>query len=101
METIALEIPPELAERIKPYRDDLTRILQLGLHEWETLHKGGATVSLRERTLRALRATGLIEPLSPAIVERYVPTPRRRRHGPIKAAGKPASEIIIEHRRRR
>ncbi len=96
METILLQIPNDLAERIMPHRHELARILQLGLSQLTT----SEIESPRERTMRALRATGLIQPIAPNLVSRYAVEPHRRRRPPLRLPGKPLSEIIIEQRGR-
>ncbi|MEK7276443.1 MAG: hypothetical protein AAB427_03765 [Chloroflexota bacterium] len=97
MQTITLEIPDELAERLKPYRDKMAQILQVGLRVLESVTK--PAVTSREQMLTAIRSTGLIRPLDDIIARKYVPDPRRHvRQKPLKIAGKPVSEIIVEQR---
>lgn len=96
METIVLQIPDDLAERIKPHRHELARILRLGLSQLAT----SEIVSRRDRTIRALQATGLIQPIAPSLVSRYAVDPHRGRRPPLRLPGKPLSEIIIEQRGR-
>ncbi len=96
METILLQIPDDLAEQIRPHRHELVRLLQLGINQLAN----GEIEGPRDRTLRALRATGLIQPIAPSLVSRYAVDPHRRRRPPLRLPGKPLSEIIIEQRSR-
>ncbi len=91
-----LEVSDELAERLTAHQDRLPEIIELGLREVEA---GTGPETEMERTqlklqvLEALQSTGVVtlpeQPVGP-----------RSRHTPIQAGGKPASEIIIENRRR-
>ncbi len=89
MSTITIEVPRELAERLSPYREKLPQILELGLAHLESVSP--RSDDIRERTLRVLKATGLVRMPNPS------PLPRRR-HTPINVPGKPLSELIIEQR---
>jgi hypothetical protein len=94
METLILQIPEELANRIKPYRHQLTHVLELGLAHINTpISETG-----REKTLQALLATGLIQPLSLELVTRYKANQKRRRRSHLKISGVPLSQTIIEQR---
>ena len=98
MQTLTLEVPDELAERLRPYRDELTRILQAGLQRVE---EGPAVEAEtpRERLMRIWRENGISEPLDEAFVRRYVPdTDRVSPTVPIDVEGPPASEYIIQAR---
>lgn len=91
MSSITIQVPKELAVRLRPYRKNLPEILEMGLAQAES--KAESTTDVRERTLRALKATGIV----------HLPNPRssaRQRHTPLKIPGKPLSEIIIEQRGR-
>ena len=97
MQKITLEISDELAERLRPYRDQVARIFQAGLREMETAEKPALTQ--REQMLAAIRSTGLIRPLEENIFKKYVPEAHRHaRQKPLKIEGKPVSEIIVEQR---
>jgi hypothetical protein len=97
MQTITLEIPDELAERLKSHRDKIALILQIGLREVE-VSKPLKVETPRERGLRVLREQGIASPLDESIVNKRVKYPKRTRQTPPKLAGKPLSEIIIEQR---
>ncbi len=89
MSTITIEVPKDLAARLRPHRKRLPQILERGLAQMES----EPTDDLRDRTLQVLKSTGLV----------HLPRPRkgtRRRHTPLKIAGKPLSEMIIEQRGR-
>ncbi|MBI4789374.1 MAG: hypothetical protein HY782_20270 [Chloroflexi bacterium] len=91
MSSITIEIPEKLVDRLRPYQEQLPEILELGLTELEN-----ATVTrdeLRERTLRALASTGLVQLPDPTASKR-----KRPRQKPLEIPGKPLSEIIIEQR---
>ena len=94
MVTISLELPEELARRLSPLQDRLPEIIELGLRYWQNTQS--ALLTPRQRVEQIWATTGLIAPLDPATAQHY-PTPRARRT-PIKAGGKPASQIIIEQR---
>jgi len=94
MVTISLELPEELARRLAPVQDRLPEIIELGLHYWQNTQP--APLTPRQRVEQIWATTGLIAPLDLAITQHY-PTPRVGRT-PIKAGGKPASQIIIEQR---
>ena len=96
METIVLQIPSDLAEQIRPHRHELDRILRLGLSQLTA----GETESSRNRTLRAIQATGLIQPIAPGLVSQYAAARRRPRRPPLRLPGKPLNEIIVEQRGR-
>jgi hypothetical protein len=96
MREITIDIPDTLAERLSFYREQLPQILELGLADLETASP--RPDDLRERTLRVLQETGLIQPLN---LSRYIQRPRNRpRRTPLEIPGKPLSEIIIEQRGR-
>jgi len=52
----------------------------------------------QERVLEALHSTGLIQPISTELVQRYVSNPNSPRQKPLKIPGQPLSEVIIEQR---
>ncbi|MBM3128826.1 MAG: hypothetical protein FJ009_09415 [Chloroflexi bacterium] len=91
MREITIEIPDQLAERLSPYREQLPQILELGLAGLETASPHPD--DWRERTIRVLMETGLVRTPETSLRP-------RRRHTPIKMAGKPLSELIIEQRGR-
>ncbi len=96
MSSITIQVPKELATRLKPYREKLPQILELGLEQLET--KTEPNLRARERTLQVLRSTGLIQPINFTWLDH--PRRGRRRHSPVKMPGKPLSELIIEQRGR-
>jgi hypothetical protein len=51
--------------------------------------------------LAALRSTGLLVDLDPALAAEYMTDAEQRRHTPVQVAGKPLSEMIIAERRER
>ena len=94
MMTISLELPDELVKRLTPFQDRLPEIIELGLRYWQNTQAASPTP--RQRVEQLWATAGLIVPLDPKISEHY---PRRgKRPKPIRAGGKPASQIIIEQR---
>lgn len=94
METLILQIPEELANRIKPYRHQLAHVLELGLAHINT----PISETARDKTLQALQATGLIQPLSLELITRYKANRKRSRSSRLQISGVPLSQIIIEQR---
>jgi len=98
MKQVMLDIPDELAERLRPYWNDLARILQLGLGQAER-QAPEPTVTPRERAIRLLKEKRLAHPLDERLARGYLASPHPRvRTAPIQAGGQPASEWIIEQR---
>lgn len=91
MITIPLELPDQLAKKVLPLQDRLPEIIELGLRYWQKQTPS----TPRERVELLWESTGLLEPAI-SIDEDAAET--RQRRTPIHAGGKPASEIIIEHR---
>ena len=102
METITVELPPQLAEDVRQHQADLTRILEIGLAQikaeratppdaTETQHT--RAMAERARIMQVLAADPHISvpTLDPEMI-------RRHNHPPIEVGGKPLSEIIIEDR---
>ena len=92
MHIIQLDIPDELAEKLAPYSDHLSALLELGLQAWmaqEQLEHG----ALREGILQILAASGKV-----AIPQPYPGPGPYVRYTPIPITGKPVSELVIEHR---
>ncbi len=100
METIQIEVSPELAQRLKSHPDKLTQILERGLHVVEAEKRPAATnvSSTRLQILDALRASGLMLELDPMLGERYRVGANKSRRTPVYVAGKPLSEIIVAER---
>jgi hypothetical protein len=104
METIQITISSRLARRLRPYQQDLTRVLEWGLRYAE--EKLDATSSeattaealaAQKKTVAALRQAGAVGP-EPEVTAEYLAQLGNRTWRPIIADGKPASEIIIEER---
>jgi hypothetical protein len=100
METIQLEVSPELAQRLRRYPDKLAQILEWGLNTIEAEERPGAkNVSPeRQKILDALRATGLVLELDRTLVARYQAGPDKSRRTPVYVKGKPLSEVIVAER---
>ena len=109
METIQVQVPSELAQRLRQHYDALPQILEWGLRHLEQESEPGALTRAagpdgtprREDVLAALRSTGLLVDLDPAIATEYRADADQRRYTPIRVAGKPLSEMIIAERRER
>lgn len=92
MSAITIEIPDDLAEKLKSCgRGELQLVLRIGLEQLER-------TSQRNRIVDALRSGGLIEPLDPRVAESYLERSPHRRETPVRITGKPVSELIIEDR---
>jgi hypothetical protein len=100
METIQVEVSPELAQRLRTHSSKLTQILEWGLHHIEAEGKPEAeSTSLeRQKTLDALRASGLMLELDPTLAARYQSGVDTSRRTPVYVKGKPLSEMIIAER---
>ncbi len=100
METILVEVSPELAERLRTHSSQLTQILEWGLHyieAEETLEIKSVSLE-RQKTLDALRASGLLLDLDRTLAERYQAGAETLRRTPVFVKGKPLSEIIVAER---
>ncbi len=91
MITISVQLSEELAKRVLPVQDRLPEIIELGLECW----RGQGPLTPRQRVERLWEASGLSMSPSPALPPRPSGT---RQRSPLRAGGKPASEIIIEQR---
>ena len=100
METIQVEVSPELAERLRTHANQLTQILEWGLHYIEAEEKTeNKSASLeRQKTLDALRASGLLLDLDHTLAARYRSGVNTSRRTPVYVKGKPLSEMIIAER---
>lgn len=104
METIQVQVPSELARRLRPYQDELPRILEWGLRyvEGETKAKTEAESvpearALQKQIVAALHRAGAVGP-SPEEAAQYLAGLENQHWMPIQAGGKPASQMIIEER---
>ena len=101
METIQIEVSPELARRLRPYQRELPRILEWGLRRVERETEAGTpSPPTRTDVLAALRSTGMLVELDPAIAARYRAGSNQQARIPVRVEGKPLSEMIIEERDR-
>jgi hypothetical protein len=109
METIQLRVPSELAKRLRPHYDELPKILEWGLRcmegelDLDALSSDGKPASPpeRERLLEALRSTGILVDLDPAIAVKYQAGADQQQHTPVQVDGTPLSEMIVAERRQR
>ncbi len=100
METIQVEVSSEMAQRLRTHPDKLAQILEWGLHVVEAQERPAVekVPPARQKTLDALRASGLVLELDPTLVERYQAGSDKTRRTPIYVKGKPLSEIIVAER---
>ncbi len=96
VEIVQIQVPAELAERLRPYQDELPRILEQGLSHIEA-ESVSETMTLQKLVVAALHQAGIVGP-NPEEVARYLAGRENQRWMPIQAGGKPASEIIVEER---
>lgn len=98
METIQIEVTIDLATRLEPYKNDLSKLLELGLRclEENQTHEPNAILS-PQHVIDVLRRAGAIGPDLP-IIANYLAQPETQAWQPIPTGGKPASEIIIDQR---
>ncbi len=104
MEIIQVQVPSELARRLRPYQSELPRILEWGLRriERETETKTRAesepgAMALQKQVIAALHRAGAVGP-DPKDVAQYLAGRENQHWMPIQAGGKPASQMIIEER---
>jgi len=101
METIEIQVPSELGQRLRPYQHDLARLLELGLRYLEENKPTQPEIEPddeQKQLMNALRQAGTIGP-DISTTARYLAQPDNQNWRPIPAGGKPASQIIIEQRR--
>jgi hypothetical protein len=108
-ETIQVQVPTDLARRLRLHYDNLPEILERGLRSIEGETETGSTpppgepesAPDREQVLAALRSAGILVDLDPAIAVNYVASAEQQQHTPVKVDGTPLSELIIAERRQR
>lgn len=104
METVQLEIPVELAQRLQGYPDTLAQIIEWGLCVAENMEKRVAApvteagAQERSKILEALWSTGLVVNLDSNLIPRYQADIEQPRRTPVYLRGKPLSEIIVAER---
>lgn len=104
METVQLEVPVELAQRLQVHPGQLTQILEWGLRVAETEARRtaaaptAAKVPARRKMIEALRSTGLVVELDSTLATRYRADTVEPRRTPVYVPGKPLSEVIIAER---
>jgi hypothetical protein len=104
METIQIEVSPELAQRLRPYQDELPDILERALRqvEQERERQAEARLSAEELALQrrisvALRQAGA-RGADPDAVTEYLDSRENQDWVPIQTNGMPASKMIVEER---
>ena len=107
IETIQVQVPSELAQRLRRHYDKLPQILEWGLRHVERKTESDTPTPAtepkkthqRDDVLAALRSTGIVVDLDPTLASEYRTDADQRRHIPVQVAGKPLSEMIIAERR--
>lgn len=94
MKDLTIQLPDDLAQRLKPVQDRLPEIIELGLRYWQGSE--AAPLTPRQQVEQVWAKAGLVVSPAPPIVDQDIKL--RRRQKPLKVGGKPASEIIIEQR---
>jgi len=104
METIQVNVPSELAQRLRPYQDEMPRILEYGLRYIEEKTEASPAKKAEPEAIAAirtiiavLRQAGAVGP-DPEVTAQYLAKRANRSWQPIVAGGKPASEMIVEER---
>jgi hypothetical protein len=92
MITIPLQLPEDLAKEVLPLQDRLPEIIALGLRQW----RKRPTLTARQQVERLWDAAGVVTPVD--AVSPGAEAATQQRQPPVRAGGKPASEIIIEER---
>jgi hypothetical protein len=105
METVEIQVTKELAQQLRFYKNELPRLLELGLRFLKTERMTqplieSTSLSLQEQTISVLRRAGATGPDAKSIVQ-YLAKPEMKTRQPIRAGGKPASDMIIEERENR
>lgn len=95
MITIPVQLSNELARRVMQLQDRLPEIIELGLQQIEAGEEQEAGYpQVKQQVLDAMASTGIVTLPAPAAHRKP-----RVRHTPIKAGGRPASELMIAERR--
>ena len=101
MEIVQVEVSSDLVQRLRRYQSELLRILERGPHciERQTQMRSSA-LPTREGALAALRPTGMLVELDPALAARYQAGSDQLPATPVRVEGKPLSEMSIGERDR-
>jgi hypothetical protein len=94
MEIIQVQVPLELAQRLRPHYEELPQILEWGLRQ---LEQNQTEAERQQQLIAILRQVGVTGP-DPGTVAQYLAEQAAAPWTPLEAGGKPASEIIIEDR---
>jgi hypothetical protein len=94
METIQVQVPSDLAQRLQPYYDQIPQILEWGLQHIKQQQAG---LESQQQAITILRQLGATGPDSNAIAN-YLAASAVAGWSPLEAGGRPASELIIKAR---
>lgn len=108
METLQIQVPTDLFQRLRPYQDDLVRLLELGLHYLEQKptklqpfdlaeFKKSEEYQQQKQLHQLLQENGITTPNVDSRLE-YIMHQNNQNWQPIPISGKPVSQIIIEQR---
>ena len=103
IETIQVQVPSELAQRLRRHYDELPQILEWGLRHVESKTESDALTPAtepketpqREDVLAALRSTGIVVDLDPALAVEYRTDADQRRHIPIQLVDRQLPAITL------
>jgi len=90
---LTIQLPDDLARRLKPVQDRLPEIIELGLRHWQVTEP--VSLTPRQQVEQIWARAGLVVSHPPISDQ---DTKLRERQKPLKVGGKPASQIIIEQR---
>jgi hypothetical protein len=94
MGTIQVQVPSELAQRLRLHYEELPQILEWGLRQ---LEQNQAKAEQQQQIIAILWQAGATGPDADTVAQ-YLAEQAAAPWTPIEAGGKPASEIIIEDR---
>jgi len=98
METIQVQVSPELARQLRPYARQLPQLLELGLRQMQNQTDLGATAH-RHQVREALQAAGLSQPQAePIPPPGLLSAAQRVELGRRFATDRPLSDLIDEER---
>lgn len=105
LETLQIQVPMDLFQRLQPYQNDLVKVLELGLHYLEektapfdlAKFKNSEVYHRQKRLCQLLEENGIIAPDIDRRLE-YILHRSNQDWQPISLSGKPVSQIIIEQR---
>lgn len=104
METVQVEVSPELAQLLQSHSDNLAQIIEWGVWVAEERDRQALVAAMQaeppehSKIEAALHASGLIVKLEATLAARYQGVAGRSRRTPVYVRGKPLSEVIVAER---